>query len=74
MTERIVGLPDDESRAILDKLFAHIETPDFIYEHEWQVGDVLLWDNRCLVHARRDFPAQELRLMRRLTIAGEKPE
>lgn len=73
MTERIVGLPDDESRAILDKLFAHIETPDFIYEHEWQVGDVLLWDNRCLVHARRDFPAQELRLMRRLTIAGEKP-
>ena len=73
MTERIVGLPDDESRAILDKLFAHIETPAFVYEHEWQVGDVLLWDNRCLVHARRDFPAQELRLMRRLAIAGEKP-
>jgi taurine dioxygenase len=73
MTERIVGLSDDESCDILAKLYAHIETPAFIYEHEWQVGDVLLWDNRCLVHARRDFPAQELRLMRRLTIAGEKP-
>ena len=73
MTERIVGLSDDESRDILARLYAHIETPAFIYEHEWQVGDVLLWDNCCLVHARRDFPAQELRLMRRLTIAGEKP-
>jgi len=73
MTEEIVGLSAEESRRILSFLFDHIERPEFIYEHEWQVGDVLLWDNRCLVHARRDFPAQELRLMRRLTIAGEKP-
>ncbi|HEY4134381.1 MAG TPA: TauD/TfdA family dioxygenase [Alphaproteobacteria bacterium] len=73
MTEEIVGLPADESRRVLDALFAQIERPEFIYEHEWRVGDVLLWDNRCLTHARRDFPAEELRLMRRLTIAGERP-
>jgi taurine dioxygenase len=73
MTQEIVGLPPEESRQILAVLFDHIERPEFIYEHKWRVGDVLLWDNRCLVHARRDFPAQELRLMRRLTIAGERP-
>lgn len=73
MTQEIVGLPADESRAILTFLFDQIERPEFVYEHRWRVGDVLLWDNRCLVHARREFPAQELRLMRRLTIAGERP-
>lgn len=73
MTQEIVGLPADESRKILNFMFDHIERREFIYEHRWQVGDVLLWDNRCLVHARRDFPAQELRMMRRLTIAGERP-
>ena len=74
MTQEIVGLPADESRRILSLLYDHIERPEFVYEHEWRVGDVLLWDNRCLVHARRDFPARELRLMRRLTIEGERPE
>jgi taurine dioxygenase len=74
MTEEIVGLPAEESRDILSFLYGHIERPEFVYEHEWQVGDVLLWDNRCLTHARRDFPAQELRLMRRLTIEGERPQ
>jgi taurine dioxygenase len=73
MTQEIIGLPAVESREILGFLFDHIERPEFIYEHKWRVGDVLLWDNRCLVHARRDFPAQELRMMRRLTIAGERP-
>jgi taurine dioxygenase len=74
MTQEIVGMPADESRRILNFLFDHIERPEFVYEHKWQIGDVLLWDNRCLVHARRDFPVEELRLMRRLTIAGERPE
>lgn len=74
MTQEIVGLPADESRRILSFLYDHIERPEFVYEHEWRVGDVLLWDNRCLVHARRDFPSLELRLMRRLTIEGERPQ
>lgn len=73
MTQEIVGLPPAESREILNLLYDHIETPAFIYEHCWRVGDVLLWDNRCLAHARRDFPPHEKRLMKRLTIQGERP-
>jgi taurine dioxygenase len=73
MTQEIVGLPPDESRDILAILFDHIETPAFSYEHRWRAGDVLLWDNRCLAHARRDFPPMETRLMKRLTIQGTRP-
>jgi taurine dioxygenase len=73
MTQEIVGMPAEESRRILNFLYDHIERPEFVYEHKWRIGDVLLWDNRCLAHARRDFPVEELRLMRRLTIAGERP-
>ena len=47
---------------------------NFIYEHVWRVGDILMWDNRCALHARTDFSADERRLMRRVTILGEKPE
>ena len=42
-------------------------------EHVWGVGDILMWDNRCTLHARTDFSADERRLMRRVTILGEKP-
>jgi taurine dioxygenase len=54
-------------------LFDHQERPEFIYEHVWRPHDLLLWDNRCALHARTDFSADERRLMRRLTILGEKP-
>jgi len=73
MTQEITGIDPVESREILDILYTHIENPDFMYEHVWRKGDVLLWDNRCLAHARRDFPPEETRLMKRLTIAGEQP-
>jgi taurine dioxygenase len=73
MTHEIVGLPAGESDDLLTFLFDHMEQPDFVYEHVWHRGDVLLWDNRCLAHARRDFPANEPRLLKRLTIEGEKP-
>jgi len=71
MTARIDGLPRDESDAILEELFAITENPDIIYEHNWTVGDLLMWDNRCSIHARTDFPGSERRLMRRCTIEGE---
>jgi taurine dioxygenase len=73
MTQEIVGLPPTESRDVLEALYRHIEKPAFIYEHRWRAGDVLLWDNRCLAHARRDFPPNETRLMKRLTIQGTRP-
>jgi taurine dioxygenase len=73
MTREIEGLPREESEAILEKLFDHLEQPKFIYEHVWRPGDILMWDNRCTLHARTDFPAGERRLLRRVTILGEKP-
>jgi taurine dioxygenase len=73
MTVRIEGLPADESDELLDALFAHQERREFVYEHVWRPGDLLMWDNRCTLHARTDFSPDERRLMRRVTILGEKP-
>ena len=73
MTWSIVGLPQDESRALLEFLFEHQEKPEFVYEHVWQPGDVILWDNRTCLHARTDFDPNERRRLRRVTVLGEKP-
>jgi taurine dioxygenase len=73
MTRRIEGLPPQESEELLNLLFDHQERPEFIYEHVWRPGDILMWDNRCTLHARTDFSADERRLLRRVTILGEKP-
>jgi taurine dioxygenase len=73
MTRRIEGLPPEESEELLNVLFDHQERPEFIYAHIWRPGDLLMWDNRCTLHARTDFSADERRLLRRVTIKGEKP-
>jgi len=73
MTREIEGLARDESDAILQRLFDHQEQPKFVYEHVWRPGDILMWDNRCTLHARTDFSSGERRLLRRVTILGEKP-
>lgn len=70
MTEYVVDMPKEESDALLAEIFDHSERPEFVYEHEWRKGDVLLWDNRCSMHARTDFPETERRLMWRTTIEG----
>ena len=74
MTIAIEGLPQDESEETLNLLFDHQEQRRFVYEHVWRVGDILMWDNRCTLHARTDFSPDERRLMRRIAILGEKPE
>ena len=73
MTVAIEGLSDDEGGKILNTLFDHQEQRTFVYEHVWRPNDVLLWDNRCTLHARTDFSDKERRLMRRVAIKGEKP-
>lgn len=73
MTDRIEGLPDDESKAIIEELCDRIEDRGNIYSHEWRVGDILIWDNRCTSHARTDFPTTERRLMKRVTIGDTQP-
>ena len=71
MTEFIVGMPREESNALLDALFDHQEQKQFVYEHRWTRGDVVIWDNRCVLHARTDFSAAELRKLRRVTVATD---
>ena len=71
MSARILGLARDESETVLEKLFDISEDPAIVYEHEWKLGDLVIWDNWCSIHARKDFPRDEPRLMRRLTIEGQ---
>ena len=71
MTDYIEGLPREESDALLETLFRHAEKDDFVYEHVWRPGDLLMWDNRCSMHARTYFDPAERRMMRRLTVKGE---
>jgi len=73
MTHSIEGMPREDSERLLALMFETIERPDFIYEHPWRVGDLVLWDNRCSLHARRDFDPAENRWLRRVTIQGERP-
>ncbi len=71
MTEGIVDMDAEESKRLLDAVYDHSERSEFVYTHAWQLGDLLLWDNRCSMHARTDFPGTERRLMWRTTILGE---
>lgn len=70
MTDHLVGFDREESEALLTYLFDHSEQPQFLYEHVWTPGDLLIWDNRSCTHARTDFSASERRLMRRVAIVG----
>src|SRR5581483_4284180 len=73
MTYSIEGMPEDESAALLAELFDHQERAEFVYEHRWQPGDLVMWDNRSTLHARTDFDAGERRLLRRVILLGERP-
>ncbi|HLG49167.1 MAG TPA: TauD/TfdA family dioxygenase [Reyranella sp.] len=64
----IAGMPEAEGNALLDELAAHTIQPAFVYTHNWQVGDVVLWSNGCLMHRREPFPASDRRLMKRATM------
>lgn len=68
MTVKICGLPDDESRTVLDELFAWQVREEFVYRHDWALGDGVLWDNACTMHRRDDFDGTHERLMYRTTI------
>src|SRR5262249_44175863 len=59
MTVGIDGMDKAESDPIMTQLYDIGERPEFIYEHVWQLGDFLMWDNRCSIHARNDFPKEE---------------
>jgi len=73
MTTRLEGMSAAESAAILSELYEIGERREFSYEHVWKPGDFVMWDNRCTIHARTDFPKEKRRLLRRCTVEGEPP-
>jgi taurine dioxygenase len=73
MTDRIMDMSETESRALLDELCDHAENQRFVYAHRWQPGDILIWDNRCTIHARTDFDGSQRRLLKRVTVGDTRP-
>ena len=73
MADSVVGMPRAESDQIIEELCRATETPAHIYEHVWRPGDLLIWDNRCTLHARTDFDPAERRVLRRMAIRGQRP-
>jgi len=69
----IVGLPLEESEALLDALWAHATQPRFAFCQRWQVGDLMIWDNRCTLHRRDPFDPNARRVMHRTQIKGDRP-
>ena len=72
-TSRIKGLRHEESRALLDFLFRHIQKPEFCVRWRWRPGALAFWDNRCTQHYAVNDYLPHRRVMTRATIFGEKP-
>jgi len=71
----IVGMPVEEGQALLEELIGFAAQPKFVYRHKWQVGDLVIWDNRCTMHRATPFAAADhVRDMRRTTIIEEAQE
>jgi taurine dioxygenase len=72
--EEIVGMEDSEALPLLDELLEHSTQLKFEYRHKWRSGDVVIWDNRCLMHkANGDYPVDQVRYLYRLMLKGETP-
>lgn len=72
-TVAIEGMAAAASRALLDTLFAHLIRPEFVYRHRWRADMLVIWDNRCVLHYADGGYEGYLRLMHRITLAGEQP-
>jgi taurine dioxygenase len=67
----LMGLELAESEALLDQLWEHATKPEFAWAHQWRVGDLVMWDNRCTMHRRDPFDNASRRVMHRTQIKGE---
>ncbi len=71
----VEGLPLDEGRALLKTLLDHVTRSEFCYRHEWQEGDLVVWDNRCVLHRATPYDTtRHKRLMQRTTVSGDPAE
>ena len=69
----VAGMTVAESDALLDALLAHATQPQFAWHHDWKNGDLLMWDNRCVMHRRDPFDPRVRRTLHRVVIKGTKP-
>lgn len=67
-TSGIVGMSDGEGKQLLDDLTAHATQPEFVYRHDWQIGDLVMWDNGLVLHRRDPFDTAQNRLLKRTTV------
>lgn len=69
----VVGLPVEESEALLDALWAHTTQERFMWHHEWRLGDLVMWDNCGVLHVRHAFDEKDRRIMHRTQIRADGP-
>jgi taurine dioxygenase len=69
----ILGLELEDSDRLLDALWAHAARPELTWYQQWRIGDLVLWDNRCVMHRRDEFDPNSRRLMHRSQIKGDRP-
>lgn len=70
----VTGMSLEDSEALLNRLWAHASQEDLAWFQKWKVGDLLIWDNRCVMHKRTAFDASERRLLFRTQIKGVRPQ
>jgi alpha-ketoglutarate-dependent taurine dioxygenase len=71
--DHVVGMDADDGRALLDDVMERATAPDRVYRHEWSVGDMVIWDNRGVIHRVQPYDASSGREMHRTTIEGDEP-
>ena len=73
-TIAIEGVSEADADPLLDMLFAHQIKPEFVYRHKWKPADLVMWDNRCLIHhATGGYRYPDIRTMHRTVISGDAP-
>jgi alpha-ketoglutarate-dependent 2,4-dichlorophenoxyacetate dioxygenase len=65
----IIGWPVEKGRALLEELIAFATQPQFVYQHHWTVGDLVIWDNRCTMHRGRPYDDTQRRVLHRTTVS-----
>jgi taurine dioxygenase len=71
---RVLGMSETESAGLIERLVAHTTEPRFVYDHAWRPGDLLMWDNRAVLHRATEYDtAVEPRIVRRTVVPGDEP-
>ncbi|HEX3413660.1 MAG TPA: TauD/TfdA family dioxygenase [Stellaceae bacterium] len=65
----IIGWPVEEGRALIEAMIAFSTQPQFVYQHRWTVGDLVVWDNRCTMHCGRSYDDTQRRVLHRTTVS-----